>query len=323
MLGKVKSKKLIVRRNAGLGDNLLATAHAWYYAQQTGRDLEISWAPSMYFIDKSVNSFGTFFKVPEKIGDVNIIYNTNISFTKRLYRRLPFFPGKYFLPTILGELAHKLLRNNAPDFFKKMSEKRRNWLMNIIEDGRSFDKNIIVFNTHFNFLDPQKIKPFFDAIELLPEYQERVDEFRNKYFQGKKVVGVHVRYYDKNLPFSNHTPYWLEPNESFEHIKNELEKIIKKLDADDYVIYLATDNEIVFDYFSKNIDKLVVYNKKFQNITFTASLHHKVEENSYEDDLIEMFLLADSNVLYRYPPSGSWFSFYASLYADEVIMQKK
>jgi len=316
-----KNKKVVARRNAGLGDNLLATAHAWYYAQQTGRDLEISWAPSMYFADKSINSFGTFFKVPKKINDVDVIYNPKIKFRDRLYRRLPFFPAKYFLPTILGESVHKLLKNKAPGVFKKMTGTRRQWLMKIIEEGKPFNKEVLVFNTHFNFLEPEKIKPFFDALELMPKYQEKVDEFRKKHFKGKKVIGVHVRYYDKNLPYSNHTPYWLKPDESFEHIKSELQKIIKKLDTEDYVIYLATDNEIVFKYFKQNIDKLVVYNKAFQNITFTASLHHKVEENSYEDDLIEMFLLADSNVLYRYPPSGSWFSFYGSLYANEVIMK--
>ena len=321
MMKNKSKKKVVARRNAGLGDNLLATAHAWYYAQQTGRDLEISWAPSMYFSDKSVNSFGTFFKVPEKIGDVNIIYHEKVRFFTRLKRRLPFFPLKYFFQTIFAEVTIKLMRNKGPKIIHKIRDKRNKWLTDFIYNGNSTSNLNVTFNTCFNFLESEKIKPFFDALELLPKYQERVDEFRNKHFKGKKVIGVHVRYYDKNLPFSNHTQYWLEPEKSFEHIKNELQKIVNKLDTDDYVIYLSTDNEIVFDYFRNSIDNFVVYNKAFQNITFTMSLHHKIAENSYEDDLIEMFLLADSNVLYRYPPSGSWFSFYGSLYADEVVMQ--
>lgn len=311
---------MVAKRNAGLGDNLLATAHAWYYASRTGRDLEICWAPSMYFSDKSINSFGKFFKVPQSIKGVNIIYEKNVGPWKRMRIRLPFFPLRFFIPSMLGEGLQKILRQNTPLFLKESNKKRREWLTGIIESGTNVGNREAVINTHFDFLEPQIIKPFFDALKLAPEYQERLVKFREKHFRNKTVIGVHIRYYDKSLPFSNHTPYWLEPEKSFSHIKNELQKIVQKLNTDDYVIFLATDNVKVYDFFYDNIDHLVTYPKEFQNITFTLDLHQKVRENSFEDDLIEMFLLAESQILYRYPPSGSWFSYYASLYAEELFI---
>lgn len=319
-MNKQEKKRVISRRNAGLGDNLLATAHAWYYAQQTGRDMEISWVPSMYFKDNSVNSFGYFFKIPDKIGDVHILYNPKVGFLTRLKRRLPLFPAKFFLQTFIGEVVVKLLRNKGPKFIHEAKNKRREWLIDIIRSSKHRPEKEIVFNTHFNFLEPKLIKPFFDAIHLTPKFQDKVDDFQNTHFKDKKVIGVHVRYYDKSRPISSHTKHWLEPDKSFEHIKSQIQKIIAKFDTQNYIIYLATDNEIVFNYFKKNFDNLVTYNKAFQDIKFDITLHHKIAENSYEDDLIEMFLLSYSNVLYRYPPSGSWFSFYGSLYADEVVM---
>lgn len=320
MSKKRNKKSVVVRRNAGLGDNLLATAHAWYYASQTGRDLEICWAPSMYFKEKTINSFGRFFEVPREIGGVKIQYEEFVKPWKRLHRRLPLFPLKLFIPSLLGETAHKILRDQTPLFIKHWMEKRRQWLTRFIESGGRARAGKVVINTHFNFLEPDKIKPFFDALRLAPKYQERLDDFRDKHFKGKKVIGVHIRYYDKSLPYSNHSPYWMKPEERFNHIKSELRKIIKQLNTKDYVVFLATDNEKVHDFFKTNIDHLVTYEKTFHDLSFTLELHQKTAENAFEDDLIEMFLLAESSILYRYPPSGSWFSYYGSLYASEVVI---
>ncbi|MFO7924697.1 MAG: nodulation protein NodZ [Bacteroidales bacterium] len=314
------NKKVISRRNAGIGDNLLATAHAWYYAKKTNRALVINWAPSMYFSDKSKNAFGTFFEVPDEIDGVRIIYEENVGLLKRLLRRLPLFPFRFFLPVVFIEVVHKFLRGRTPSSMMRLREKRRAWSIDLIENGTDCGRDTVVFNTHFNFLDPQLLKPFFDGLKLKPRYQEKIDGFSEHFFKSKIVIGMHIRYYDKSLPYSNHTPYWLEPEKSFDIIRSRVRELTANHGDNGYVVYLATDSKVVYDNLKDSIPNLVTYAKDFQSVTFTLTLHHRVDENSYEDDLIEMFLLARSDILYRYPPSGSWFSYYGSLYAGEVII---
>ena len=200
------NKKVVARRNAGIGDNLLATAHAWYYAKKTGRSLVINWAPSMYFKDKSKNAFGAFFEVPREIDGVRIIYEEKVGLLKRFLRRLPLLPFRYFLPVLIIEVFHKFLRGSTPASMMRLREKRRAWSIDLIENGTDYGKDTVVFNTHFNFLPQNVLKPFFDSLVLRPPYQEKIDDFVNHFFKGKKVIGLHIRYYDKNLPVSNHTP---------------------------------------------------------------------------------------------------------------------
>lgn len=316
---KSNSKKVISRRNAGLGDLLLATAHAWYYANKTKRDLEICWAPSMYFKDKSINAFGRIFNIPDKIGNVKIICHDRIGLIKRLMRRLPVFPSKYFIRTLLIEFIIKFLKNRIPAYIKNARAKRYHYLMDLIQNERDIRKKTLVFNTDLWFLEDNKIKPFYDSLKLRPEYQECMDNFVNRYFKNKLVIGVHVRYYDISLPPSDYSKFWVDPKKSLEILKNRLEEIIIKNSRTDYVVFLATNSDIVCDYISKNVNNVVTFNKDFPNIKFNWSLHHVVPENSFKADIIEMVLLTQCDILYRFPPAYSWFSYYGSLYAKEVF----
>ena len=52
----------------------------------------------------------------------------------------------------------------------------------------------------------------------------------------------------------------------------------------------------------------------------TQELHEELPVETAEESAIEMLLLARSEILVRFPPSGSWFSYLGSLYARKVIM---
>jgi hypothetical protein len=314
-----KRKKVISRRNAGLGDNLFATAHAWYYAKKTGRDLNINWAPSMYLDDKSANAFPFFFKVPENIDGVPIIIEPRINAIKKFIRRLPLFPFRYFIPALIAESVHKLLRKQTPGFLMRIMDKRRQWSINLITNGIDVSYRTIIFNSHYGFLI-NETKPFFMALKLKDEFQQLVDTFTQQNFIGKKVVGLHIKYYDKSMPKSNHTKYWLDPQQSLNLIKENLESILSSLNiADEYVIYLATDSSIVEDFLKAHFNNIVSFNKEFK-IEYTQGQHLKLTDDAVTAALVEMFLLAKSDVLYRFPPSGSWFSHYGSLFAQKTIM---
>lgn len=313
-----RRKKVVSRRNAGLGDNLFATAHAWYYAKQTNRTLEINWAPSMYLSDKSANGFPFFFKVPEEIEGVPIIAHSNISGFKRFTRQLPIKPYGTFIPVLFAEVLHKLMRKKTPGFLLKLMENRRNWTIDLIKNGKDVGYKTMIFNSHYGFLVYETI-PFFKALKLKDEFQKLADDFIENNFLGKKVIGVHVKYYNKSMPKSNHTQYWLDENTSLNQIKDKLNQIIAEFKELKTVIYLATDFPVVEDFLRNHFDNIVSFDKTFK-IEYTQSQHLKLTDDAVTAALVEMFLLAKSDVLFRFPPSGSWFSHYGSLFAGKTIM---
>jgi hypothetical protein len=311
-------KKVISRRNAGLGDNLFATAHAWYYAKSTNRSLVINWAPSMYLSDQGANAFPFFFEVPQEIEGVPIIVEPRVSGYKRFTRRLPLIPYRYFIPVLAGETVHKFLRKKTPSFLMTIMNNRRKWSIDLIKNGTDVRYKTMIFNSHYGFL-LQETKPFFDALKLKPEFQSAVDHFSEKNFNGKKVIGVHIKYYDSTMPKSNHTQHWIDPQESLNKIKDRIQTIVDRFNGSDHVIYVATDRKLVVDFLKEKFSNIICYDKEYK-IEFTQSQHLKLNDEAASAALIEMFLLAKSEVLYRYPPSGSWFSHYGSLYARETIM---
>lgn len=312
------NKRVVSRRNAGLGDNLFATAHAWYYAKKTGRSLVINWSPSMYLSEKSANAFPFFFEVPEEIEGVPIIVEPRVNSFKRIVRRLPLIPYRYFFPALLAESVHKKFRKKTPAFLLGIMEKRRNWSLDLIKNGTDVRYETMIFNSHYGFLH-EETQPFFKALKLRKEFQMLVDQFSARNFTGKKVIGLHIKYYDKTMPQSNHTQHWIDPQESLNLIKTRIEKIISGIGEADYIIYLSTDSPIVEDFLKKHFTNLVSYDKNFK-IEYTQSQHLKLTDEAVTAALVEMFLLGKSDILYRFPPSKSWFSHYGSLFAKETII---
>lgn len=312
----MKNKKVISRRNAGFGDNLFAAAHAWYYAKKTNRTLEVSWSPSMYLDDKSTNAFGFFFDFPSTIEGVPVVAKEKIGAFSRLVRSLPVTPSRLFIPAVLAEISNRVLKDKSPDYFKKMANRRQEWVEDVVTHGKEVKKKNLILNGCYGFLK-EETKPFFQEIKLKEKYQKKHDEFVAKNLAGKKVIGVHIRYYDKNLPKNNHTQYWLEPEKSLKIINDNLRKIVDEFNDPNYVIFLATDNKMVHDSITAEFDQVVTYEKNFDIVQIGMHLHLPVE--SAFNGLVEMYLLAQSDVLYRFPPSGSWFSHYGSIYAKKVV----
>jgi len=311
-------KEVISRRNAGLGDNLFATAHAWYYAKKTNRKLVISWAPSMYLNDKSANGFPYFFEVPESIDHVPIKVENKVGAYQRFIRRLPLIPYKFFLPALFAEAVHKIFRKKTPGFLLQFMDNRRKWSIDLIKNGTDIKNKTMIFNSHYGFL-LSETKPFFDALKLQPQFQALVDNFAEQHFKNKTVIGLHIKYYDKTMPKSNHTQHWLDPQVSLNQIKEKITEIISRIEKGNYIIYLATDSAIVQDFLKEHFENIVSFSKEFK-IEFTKSQHLKLTDNAVTAALVEMFLLAKSDILYRFPPSGSWFSHYGSLYAKETVI---
>lgn len=308
--------RVISRRNAGFGDNLFATAHAWYYAKMTNRDLVVSWAPSMYLDDKGVNAFSYFFDYPPVIDGVQILVKDRVNALQRLVRALPVSPVNLFIPAFTGEILQRALKGKTPSVFKKINDRRNEFIVDMIRNGKEVRDHSLVLNGCYGFLK-EETKPFFKEIKLKPQYQKKVDLYAAENFAGKTVIGVHIRYYDKSLPRNNHTQYWLNPEESLVTINDKIQEIVNEIDHDNYVIFLATDNKMVHDSIRSKFDAVVTFEKNFDIVQ--KGMHLELPVESAFNGLVEMFLLAKSDVLYRFPPSGSWFSHYGSIYAKKVV----
>jgi hypothetical protein len=307
---------IISRRNSGFGDNLLAAANAWYYAKQTNRTLAIVWQPSRYLQDQRENAFNYFFTLPDTIEGVPIIIEPGIDSLSIFIISHPF----YYLPAPDPLLLVYKLMSKLGGFgmrmFKERIYERQDALDAQINGSIDVRRKLII--THGCYGPNDRLKPFFDSLRLQSEFQREVDAFAEKQFKNKKVIGVHVRYYSKYMPESGHTRYWRDQAAALGACIDKIKKAAAGFKGSEYVVFLSTDSRTVHDFVSRTVDNVVSYDKDFPSDS-SRELHEELPVETASASVIEMFLLAKSDVLVRFPP-GSWFSNYASLYAGEVII---
>jgi hypothetical protein len=161
----------------------------------------------------------------------------------------------------------------------------------------------------------ESLRPFFDVLRPNQAIAGVIKEFRDKNFEGKTVIGVHIRYYDTSLPESNHTKYWLNREQSLESCVTRIQAAVESVASREYVVFLATDSKWVSESVKQRIEQVVTFEKRF-GTDGTRELHEEIPTETAMASVAEMFLLAATQLLVRYPP-GSWFSHYASLYVKE------
>jgi hypothetical protein len=307
---------IVSRRNSGFGDNLLAAANAWRYARATGRSLAILWTRSRYLEDPAENAFPKFFAIPENVGGVRVIAPPRVDILSMLLLRLSFALSPRPDAGLFGARLLSALGMDGGLMLKSESRRREAVIDGIVEGLTDVKPGILVTQGCYGPKD--ELKPFFDAVRLAPRLAGIADDFARENFAGKKVVGVHVRYYGPHLPVSNHTPYWREWKPG---IKACIDGINKARDmaggGEQAVVFLSTDSRPVEELLTRSVRGVVTYPKPFGR-NFGGELHDELPVETAEASAIEMFLLARSDVLFRYPP-GSWFSHYASLYAGRVL----
>ena len=307
---------VISQRNNGLGDNLLAAANAWYYAKHMNRSLAIVWQPSRYLADKGVNAFSRFFSVPEKIEGVPVVAEPSIDSASTFLISHPL----YYLPSpdpvlLVYKLFSRIIKS-ADSLFKERLRERQGITDGIIENLEDIQHRALI--TRGCYIPHDYLKPFFDSLKLKSEYQEKVDGFAEKNFKNKKVIGVHIRYYNQSMAFSGHTGYWQDQVKALSLCLNKIKEAAAGLKQSEYVVFLSTDARLVHDFLSNSLENVVFYEKAFGS-DISKELHQELPIETATSTLIEMFLLAKSDVLVRFPPE-SWFSYYASLYAKEIIV---
>tara|TARA_R110000803_G_scaffold109199_1_gene177570 strand:- start:7292 stop:8086 length:795 start_codon:yes stop_codon:yes gene_type:complete len=123
-------------------------------------------------------------------------------------------------------------------------------------------------------------------IKLLPHMSKKVDEFYEKHFKGKSVVGIHCRGTD---------------HPDAQPIENYYKEIDHYLESYDYLFITSDEQKRVDSLKSRYGEKVIEYNATFRSIS-TTPLHygnHLVNSPYFigEDVIVEAYLLSKVNMM--------------------------
>jgi len=314
-----KQRGIVSCRNSGMGDNLTAAASAWWYARQTGRSLSICWFHSRYLRDQRENAFSRFFAMPAEIQGVPVLVEPRADrlsgFVLMHWSFLVPFPD---LPGILERLFYRtaparyVSRRLFPRGFAWSRRQKKEELL--IRSGTNAPQHLLIISGCY-FPAPC-LEPFFAALRLKPYLSAQVEQFAARHLQKKFVIGVHIRYYDPALPHSSHSAFWADPEQRLSLCRQKIEEAVRAAGTPDYVIFLSTDSRKVQDFICSEVRQVVTLEKPWGD-NQARELHDELPAETAEATLQEMFLLARSDLLIRLP-AESWFSHYASLYAQKI-----
>ena len=312
-------KYVLSNRVAGLGDCLFHLYFSWYIARRKNRTLVIDWCQSFYNCQgmEPLNAFLYFFQPLKDIEGVPVL----------------------IAPEKIRQEGNSL--SSSPVFTGLISEAR-------IEKARLFRETITYLNDLFNFFliwpgglskapvicspplfgmryfrknkqSPTLLKKFFSHLRPLEHIQRKIDQFEQDHFSGRKVIAVHIRTFPGTKKHDE---------QSMSRIVSAVKQKQRKF-GEKTVIFLCTDNLVFVDQFMAVFPNSVFYKKEFpvpyktnrsyypdsfmlqyQKYKYMPQVY-KIEykKRLIEDTVVDMFLLAKSDVLICYPGS-SGFTFY-------------
>jgi hypothetical protein len=323
-------KFLVVSRSEGLGDVLFAVAHAWYYCQKTGRTLIVDLAESRYLNDLELNAAFHLLTFPETYKSVKIITPPIISFSfRQLLHEGPLLRALIlFSPTIYIRVKMLLKRllgwDTRPKELSLMQEKE------LISTGRQVNQKFLFFKgCHCEF--KKEVSGFLHAILPAPGLRIELAAFLSTVH--RPFIGLHVRYFDPNYFCDfRHREYWVDFEQAINEIVDRIKVASMRVSGAEEdqqtnlipTVFIATDSEKVQAALLERIEKTAIYPKNFHILDHDSDpmkreLHDYKVVRLGEDAVIEMFALANADILVRYPPSDSWFSELASIKCAQVI----
>lgn len=300
----INNKTLLIKGKAGLGNRILAVLEGILYAQITHRKVVVDWSDYAYSNNQE-NVFHKFFTAPD-IGDLSMIS-----------------PVSCIYPKVWENNLNKSVNEIIDCYDGHVKDRHRNpkiWQKYTIDITHiDYHQDILVRWTyvhqiyrlrrhlkgefqHFLHLNDSEIlsKIFFSNLRINDTIKQRAENFKNKYFIKKQIIGVHVRYTDLKNPYDK---YYKFINEISQNKTNVL-------------IFLSTDNQEVEKQF-KTKYKNVVTTCKWYPVD-QSSLHQNLEcpdrfENGVEA-LIDIYLLSQCHYLIH--DSTSTFAYLARLLSN-------
>ena len=289
----MKPRYLISTRRTGLGDRLVSLAAAWRLARISGRSLVADWRFSHYTPRAEANLFASCFEPAPTLAGVPFIGDDDVA---RL--GLPGKPQR----TLMEAIRHRLTgcrRLSATEALRAIHEGRDVPARAILLDDCIPDGSMPV----------EEARRFLSGLRPQPQIAEAVSRFRTTLGAGP-VIGLHVRH-GNGGDIMAHTPYWVSFDEALNRCVRAVEAARGLLGQQANVL-LCTDSQEVERALSARIRHLISRSKLYRN-PGEGELHRwRFAGLTFADAMTEMLLLAETDILIRYPP-GSFFSFYGAV----------
>jgi len=289
----LRQRYVVSTRRTGLGDRLVSLTAAWRLARSTGRTLVADWRFSAYSPDAEANLYALCFEQPPQLAGVPFVGDDTVA-----ELGLPGKPKR----TLLEAVRHRLTgcqRLSPAAALIAIHEGRDAAGRAILLDGCIPDGAMSVEEGH----------RFLSALQPLPPIAESISSFRASLGEGP-IIGLHVRH-GNGGNIMGHAPYWATFASALDRCVRAVEAARRLLDRP-AVVLLCTDSQEVEHALAGLVPRLVSRPKVFR-YPGEGELHRwRFAGLTLADALTEMFLLAQSDILIRYPPA-SYFSFFGAV----------
>jgi hypothetical protein len=282
-----------IRRTTGLGDRLISLSAAWRFARNTGRTLVADWRLSHYATNAESNLFGLCFQASAELAGVPFIGDDTVA-----KLRLPGAPR----PTIREAVYYRLTgcRRLARDDADVM-----------IRAGEDVSARTVVLDSCINdgSAPLDEMRSYLGALCPLDHIADTVSAFRRQLGSGL-VIGLHIRH-GNGGDVMDHARYWDSSRAAIDRCMRAVTNATAQLGTA-ATLLLCTDS-IEVERAVRDVIPDVVCRPKLYRPPNDGELHgwHGAPLVR-EDAMVEMLLLAECEVLIRYPPR-SFFSFYAAV----------
>jgi hypothetical protein len=290
-----KNMRFVVsKRWAGFGDSLISLVNAWRYAKNTKRTLVIDWRFSRYLPESKIktNAFSLFFKPITDIEGVPIICDDSVN---NLNYPVPFFPDKWNDTNINQKefnyywAGWKIDKNEANDLIK------------IKKDAPA---SVVVFDVplYKTGLSLRSYRKFLSKLKLREPIQKKVDDFVDKNFKGKKVIGLHLRHGNNECKGYYKKKWWVDESKIIDKCYEAIKEAERKIGCK-CIVFLCTDSKYTEKKFKSIIPNIITRKKRFAPLN-KGPLHvPSLGIKGAVDALVEMFLLSHCDALIYYPRS--------------------
>ena len=285
---------VVARRWTGLGDCLVSLLAAHRYAKATGRTLLVDWRHSRYAAPGR-NLFADLFGAPPVWDGVPTVADQRVV---GFDHPGPYRPG--------GWSAAALHR---PPVDGERGDTRA--AIDLILGGTDVAEPVVVFDGCIAPAVPdlEVRRRLLSALRVRDDVLASVRSYARERFAGRPVVGVHVRH-GNGGNIGEHARYWTRPGEALLTIAGAARQAmdgLRQARGATPTAFLCTDSPDVETAMRRLVPGLEVRPKSFRP-SGAGELHLWAGAAAgLADALTEMLLLAEVDVLVRYPP-GSYFS---------------
>jgi hypothetical protein len=179
--------------------------------------------------------------------------------------------------------------------------------MGLLSGSGDVLEDVVVFEHCLagGFANDEEARAFMSALELLPVFADEINGFAERYLDGRYVIGVHVRHGNGGSVMA-HAAAWRRPSKVLDKLTRSVESCVRALEErgdQPVVVFVCTDSAVIEKYVRERWPNVVCRPKPFRRVG-EGELHFgPCAWRGLEDAVVEMFLLAKSDVLLRYPNS--------------------